>query len=236
MGSDLELWFEVATIEKGNGWTTAGSDSHMAFDVFFSRRAKSYVMWAICGHFMLGKEDRCHMGRKDKTVAACSHVICFFSFFFWFMLFFSENLRHQVQKSSKIYIVLCHQFSAVFCDAPTEPRTSVSSIKGPPSKRKLQLSKPKAPKLMQEDMKTWKPRHLPAQYVVSQCHFLYIPPPSNHQPITFDIFLWDFFWKKIFPFKVFQTNQVTNKPDSCTIQLRTCPPGPRIAMMMARST
>ena len=161
-------------------------------------------MWAICGHFMLGKEDRCHMGRKDKTVAACSHVICFFSFFLIYVVFFRKPTSSGTKIIQNLYIVLCHQFSAVFCDAPTEPRTSVSSIKGPPSKRKLQLSKPKAPKLMQEDMKTWKPRHLPAQYIVSQCHFLYTPPPSNHQPITFYIFLFSIFSGKCFLSKFFR--------------------------------
>ena len=140
-------------------------------------------------------------GQNSGCVLPC-HL--FFQFFFWFMLFFSENLRHQVQKSSKIYIVLCHQFSAVFCDAPTEPRTSVSSIKGPPSKRKLQLSKPKAPKLMQEDMKTWKPRHLPAQYVVSQCHFLYTPPPQTISLSLLISFYEIFFGKKCFLSKFFR--------------------------------
>ena len=74
-------------------------DSHMAFDV-------------SCGQFMLRKEDKHLMKRKDKTVAAYSHVICFF--FFWIFhlcCFFSKPKSSGFQKiRPKLWTM-----SSVFC-------------------------------------------------------------------------------------------------------------------------
>ena len=75
---------------------------------FFPRPAPNPMS---CGQFMLRKEDKYLMKRKDKTVAACSHVICFFFGFFIYVDFF-QNLSHQVFKKFVQNWRLCHQFSA----------------------------------------------------------------------------------------------------------------------------
>ena len=127
-------------------------------------------------------------GQNSGCVLPC-HL--FFQFFL-FMLFFSENLSHQffTKKSSKIYIVLCHQFS---CDAPTEPRTSVSSIKGPPLKKKASTFQAEGPKIdarRHENMET--------QTFASTIRCVTVPFSLHPPPQTISLSLFISFYFRFF--------------------------------------
>ena len=151
-------------------------------------------------------------GQNSGCVLPC-HL--FSQFFFHLCRFFQKTyvISFLHTKSRKIYIVLCHQFSAVFsCDAPAEPRTSVSSIKGPPpQKENFNFPSRRPQNWCKKTWKTWKPRHLPAQYVVSQVPFSLAPPPPQTVSLSLFIsFLWVFFFWEMFPFKDQPGNQQTS--------------------------